>query len=215
MIFSSEHVKLILEGKKTQNRRLNRGKYQVGKSYAIQSCRTCKGIEGYRIVIDRIWKEIITRPQEIGKNPSFNIISEKDASAEGGYSPAEYERVFRQRYPHFNEQERWAFEFHAICLADYGGEKLKWMPLHGGIAANVEKWLRLIITPSTKRSRKKSMLLLQNINCIYATAVPKNFQPAMQKELRSDCALAMTTWLNAMVMCHDNNTQWKLRRALY
>jgi len=125
MIFKPKHVKLILEGKKTQTRRLNRGKYQVGKSYAIQECRTCKGIEGYRIVMDRIWKEIITRPLEIGKNPSFNRISEQDAIAEGGYTPAEFEWVFRQIYPHFNEQERWVFEFHAICLADYGGEKLK------------------------------------------------------------------------------------------
>jgi len=124
MIFSSEHVKLILEGKKTQTRRLNRGKYQVGKSYAIQECRTCKGIEGYRIVMDRIWKEIIPRPQEIGKNPSFNMISEQDAIAEGGYTPAEFEILFRELNPKWDGRSRWVFEFHVIRLADYGGRSI-------------------------------------------------------------------------------------------
>jgi len=118
MIFHPELVKRILEGKKTQTRRLNRGKYQVGKSYAIQPCRTCKGIDGYRIMMDRIWKETITRPQEIGKNPSFDIISEADAIAEGGYTPAEFEILFRELNPGWIEIERWAFKFHLIHTRD-------------------------------------------------------------------------------------------------
>lgn len=113
MIFKPEHVKLILEGKKTQTRRVNRGIYQVGKSYAIQECRTCKGIDGYKIIMDRTRKEVIERPQERG-NPSFNIISEQDAIAEGGYTPAEFELLFRKLNPGWIETHRWAFEFHVV-----------------------------------------------------------------------------------------------------
>jgi hypothetical protein len=109
MIFKPEHISLIFEGKKTQTRRANRGKYQIGKSYAIQKCRTCKGIEGFRIVIDQIWEELV---------PGLHI-SEENALAEGGYTPAEYELEFRQMYPH--AQERWAFEFHVIRLALFVG----------------------------------------------------------------------------------------------
>lgn len=107
MIFKQELVKLILEGKKTQTRRLNRGVYQIGKSYAIQECRTCKGIEGYRIVMDKICKR-----------ESFDgalRIFPSDALAEGGYTPAEFEMLFRKLYPKWDERKgRWAFEFHVI-----------------------------------------------------------------------------------------------------
>lgn len=107
MIFQEEHIEKILNGKKTQTRRVRRGKYQVGRSYSIQKCRTCKGIEEYRIVMDRIW---IERYAEY--LPCY--ISKEDALAEGGYeSPIEYEQVFRELNPKWTG-ERWAFKFHVV-----------------------------------------------------------------------------------------------------
>jgi len=115
MIFQKEHIDMIIAGTKTQTRRIHRGKYQVGRSYAIQSCRTCKGIKGYRIVMDRIWHEDIVRPLSLKGSPAFNIISVEDAKAEGGYSPAEFEILFRKLNPSWDETRgRWAFEFHVI-----------------------------------------------------------------------------------------------------
>ena len=115
MIFQKEHIDQILNGTKTQTRRVHRGRYQVGRSYAIQSCRTCKGIPGFRIVMDKIWHEDIVRPLSLKESPAFNIISVSDAKAEGGYSPAEYELLFRKLNPKWDETSgRWAFEFHVI-----------------------------------------------------------------------------------------------------
>jgi len=113
MIFQKEHIDMIISGIKTQTRRIHMGKYQVGRSYAIQPCRTCKGITGYRIVMDRIWHEdIVRRP-----SPAFNIISIEDAKAEGEYSPAEFEILFRKLNPSWDETiGRWAFEFHVIVI---------------------------------------------------------------------------------------------------
>lgn len=112
MIFKPEHAQLILEGKKTQTRRVNRGKYQVGKSYAIQKCRTCKGIDGYRIVMDRIWEECCHEPEE------RLWIFTTDAYKEGGYTPEEFENLFIELNPKWNGRSRWGFEFHVakpIC----------------------------------------------------------------------------------------------------
>ena len=113
MIFSVDrHIEMIREGTKTQTRRLNRGIYQIGKDYAVQRKRGIKAEPDMRIVMNRIWEEIIERPLKIGKNPSFNIISEADALAEGGYTPEEFERVFRELNPKWDGWSRWAFEFH-------------------------------------------------------------------------------------------------------
>ena len=124
MIFSGSHngtphFDMVLDGTKTQTRRVNRGKYQVGKSYAIQPCRTCKGIEGYRIVMDRIWKEDGTKSaiSESGRKYSYATeicISVKDALAEGDYMPAEFEKDFRELNPKWDGWSRLVFEFHVI-----------------------------------------------------------------------------------------------------
>ena len=87
---------------KTQTRRVNRGIYKVGKDYAVQRKRGVKAEPDIRIVMDRIWHE-------------FNIISVEDAKAEGRYSPAEYELLFRELNPNWDETRgRWAFEFHVV-----------------------------------------------------------------------------------------------------
>ena len=115
MIFSGSHngiphFDMVLDGTKTQTRRVNRGKYQVGKSYAIQACRTCKGVEGYRIVMDRILEE------PCGEwNGFYHRIYKLDALAEGGYTENEFEKVFRELNPKWDSRSsRWVFEFHVI-----------------------------------------------------------------------------------------------------
>ena len=42
-------------------------------------------------------------------------ISEEDAKEEGGYTPIEFEKLFRELYPNW-EGDRWAFKFHAIAV---------------------------------------------------------------------------------------------------
>jgi len=65
--------------------------------------------------MDKIWHEDIVRPLSLKESPAFNIISVSDAKAEGGYSPAEYELLFRKLNPKWDETSgRWAFEFHVI-----------------------------------------------------------------------------------------------------
>ncbi len=102
---------------KTQTRRLNRGIYKVGKDYAVQSKRGAKAEPDIRIVMDRIWHEQIARPLDLRLLPSFNVISVEDARAEGGYTPEDFEMLFRELNPKWDETEgRWAFEFHVIAV---------------------------------------------------------------------------------------------------
>lgn len=105
MIFKQEYVDMIISGKKTQSRHPNRGYYKEGHSYAIQPCRTCKGIPGYRIVMDTIRDE---------HTDIYHLISTMDAQAEGGYTPEEFEMLFRALYPKWNRVVRFVFEFHVV-----------------------------------------------------------------------------------------------------
>lgn len=104
MIFNVPgHIEMILHGVKTQTRRVNRGKYQIGKTYAIQPKRTAKGIEGYRIQILDIYEE------------RYPLIKYDDAKAEGNYSRIEYERTFRLLNPSWKQGDvRWVFKFKCI-----------------------------------------------------------------------------------------------------
>jgi len=88
MIFSkSNHIEQIIAGTKTQTRRPS-DKYQIGKTYAIQPGRGKPGIEKYRILIT-------------GKRKEYRgeTVSVKDALAEGGYTPEEYETLYESMYP--------------------------------------------------------------------------------------------------------------------
>lgn len=118
MIFNVPgHIEAISSGTKTQTRRLNRGIYKVGKDYAVQRKRGAKGEPDIRIVMDGIWHEEIARPLSLRESPSFNIISTEDAIAEGGYSPADFEMLFRELNPKWDETTgRWAFQFHVVVL---------------------------------------------------------------------------------------------------
>lgn len=114
MIFSVPgHIGMIRNGLKatvpvttvkTQTRRLKRGVYQVGRDYAVQRKRGMKAEPDIRIVMDQIWKESYAQYLS-------NLISGEDAWAEGGYTPIEFEELFRKLNPKWNG-DRWAFEFH-------------------------------------------------------------------------------------------------------
>ena len=99
---------------KTQTRRLNRGIYKVGKDYAVQRKRGVKAEPGMRILMDRIWEEKCISLGIYVSARFFNYISDKDARAEGGYTPEEFEKIFFQLNPTWNLEKRWAFEFHVI-----------------------------------------------------------------------------------------------------
>jgi len=106
MIFKQHFIDMILSGGKTQTRRPNRGYYKEGHSYAIQPCRTCKGIPNYRITMDEIWEEDC--------NVLGLCISIDDAWSEGEYHPLVFEELFRQMYPKWNSRKRWAYKFHVV-----------------------------------------------------------------------------------------------------
>ena len=100
---------------KTQTRRLNRGIYQVGRNYAVQPKRGVRAEPGIRIVMDRIWEEQIIPPYNIRMmSHPYAILSEGDAWAEGGYTPEEFEKLFRELNPNWNGIIRYGFEFHVI-----------------------------------------------------------------------------------------------------
>jgi len=99
---------------KTQTRRVNRGIYKVGKDYAVQRKRGMKAEADIRIVMDRIWEESTAEFHREDSTVYPISISKEDAWAEGGYTPEEFEGVFRDLNPKWNGWSRWAFEFHAI-----------------------------------------------------------------------------------------------------
>ena len=86
---------------KSQTRRVNRGIYQVGRDYAVQSKRGVKAEADIRIVMDWLYEETA-------------MISKYDAWAEGGYKPLVFEGLFRELNPKWDGQKRWAFKFHVI-----------------------------------------------------------------------------------------------------
>jgi len=108
MIFQKVHVEQILEGTKTQTRRLNRGYYRVGRTYSIQPCRTCKGTRGHRIKM----LEILPEGGDLRSIP----LSQEDAKAEGGYSPEEFEELFLKLNPKWGGEMRYVFKFSLVTL---------------------------------------------------------------------------------------------------
>lgn len=137
MIFQKEHIEMIRNGLsyikpsdilyhpmplrivKTQTRRLNRGIYWIGRDYAVQRKRGVKAEPDIRIVMDRIWdengaKRFISQSGRKFVNATEIRISKEDAQAEGGYTPDEYEKLFRELNPRWTGFGRWAFEFHVI-----------------------------------------------------------------------------------------------------
>jgi len=105
---------MIRDGIKTQTRRVNRGMYYVGSNYAVQRKRGVKAEPDIRIVMDRVWEETTAIFHREDSTIETITISRKDAWAEGGYAPVEYEKIFQKLNPKRNRFSRWAFEFHVI-----------------------------------------------------------------------------------------------------
>ena len=106
---------------KTQSRRPNRGMYYVGSNYAVQRKRGVKAEPDIRIVMDRIWEEVVQAIYPGKLESYFKIISSSDAFAEGGYTPHDYERIFAKLNPNWNGEGRWAFEFYVIEVGERRG----------------------------------------------------------------------------------------------
>ena len=107
-------LQLIPEVVKTQTRRVNRGVYKVGKDYAVQKRRGAKAEPDIRIVMDRIWEERCISLGIYLPVRFYNYISDESAWAEGGYTPEEFEKLFREINPNWNGIIRYGFEFHVI-----------------------------------------------------------------------------------------------------
>ncbi len=101
MIFSvGDHIEQIIAGTKTQTRRKS-GWYIVGKTYAIQPCRTCKVISEGRI--------LITDKRAEWRHD--NAISESDAQAEGGYTPLQFEDLYLRMDRGWSVRYAYTFSF--------------------------------------------------------------------------------------------------------
>ena len=128
---------MVLDGEKTMTRRLT-DRYQVGRHYKIQPCRTCKGVEGVMLTIDKKWQELPLKwkgifekggmlwgeanrlhKQSILRPTKYYPISEEDAKAEGGYTPEEYEEAFKKLYPKWVGDVRFGYLFHVMELSEY------------------------------------------------------------------------------------------------
>ena len=110
---------------KTQTRRVNRGVYQEGRDYAVQSKRGVKAEADIRIIMDEIWEEEALEflAENEKKYPVELYISKEDAWAEGGYTPTQFEGVFRGLNFKWDGWSRWAFKFHVIEVQNKNEEK--------------------------------------------------------------------------------------------
>lgn len=110
MIFSVKgHVEKIINGTKTQTRRKSPA-YIVGKTYAVQLGRNKPGIKEGRILILAKWEETVFDNLDRGGATIF-WISATDATAEGGYTPEEFENLFSLMYPHWIRRFCYRFKF--------------------------------------------------------------------------------------------------------
>ena len=117
MIFSIEkHIQQIIDGNKTQTRRPS-DRYEIGRFYAVQPCRTCKGIPDGKILIRSKRLE-----QRSDWPPGWRILR-VEAKAEGGYSPKAYEELYEEMHPGWTERWVYLFQYYptrAIELIENG-----------------------------------------------------------------------------------------------
>jgi len=108
LIFSiGDHIKQIIEGTKTQTRRMSKS-YLVGRTYSIQPGRGKSKIHDGQILI--LKKIIETNP--------YDKISESDALAEGGYTTEQFESLFNRMYPDWDERCAYTFKFVPKCTQE-------------------------------------------------------------------------------------------------
>jgi len=100
-IFKRKHLNLILQGKKTQTRRISRYRLKIGKAYAIRS----KMLEPAqaRIVITRAWRQ------------QLRDLTPEDVRKEGFNSFTEFRQAWIQIYGTWNpDQIVTAYEFRLL-----------------------------------------------------------------------------------------------------
>lgn len=126
MIFAVEgHVEKIKNGSKTMTRRSS-DRYQPGKLYTVQECRTCKGIPEGKIYISmklREWKpDFSDLPQaarfarKCREMEAGCPIADWAAKAEGGYTPKAFEALYSRMYPGWTV--RWAYHFSFFTIEE-------------------------------------------------------------------------------------------------
>jgi len=93
----ADHIRQIIAGTKTQTRRPS-GRYQVGRTYAVQPGRGKPAIPEGRILIT-------------GKRLEDRRISREDAKVEGGYTPDEFETLYESMYPDWVWRYAYTFKF--------------------------------------------------------------------------------------------------------
>jgi hypothetical protein len=100
-IFKPKHLNLILQGKKTQTRRISRYRLKIGKAYAVRS----KMLEPAqaRIVITRAWRQ------------QLRDLTPEDVRKEGFTSFTEFRQAWIDIYSSWNpDQIVTAYEFRLL-----------------------------------------------------------------------------------------------------
>lgn len=109
VIFSeADHIQQIIAGSKTQTRRAS-DRYQIGKTYAIQPCRTCKGIPEGRILITA--KRLEHRRYEVLWTKDCHSITPEDALAEGGYTQDAFYLLYKKMDSDWKIRYAYTFKF--------------------------------------------------------------------------------------------------------
>lgn len=88
-MFKEKHIDLVLEGRKTQTRRIHKSEWKLGKTYSVRACRFEKGIA--KILIIRKFRE------------RLGDISLQDIRKEGFSNIWEFKAVWEEIYG----QEAW------------------------------------------------------------------------------------------------------------
>lgn len=92
-------------------------KFEKEFSTLIERWERKRGVKAepdMRIVMDEIYEEKCFSRDIYSPARFFNYISDKDAWAEGGYTPEEFEKIFFQLNSNWNLEKRWVFKFHVI-----------------------------------------------------------------------------------------------------
>jgi len=100
-IFKRKHLNLILQGTKTQTRRISRYRLKIGKAYAVRS----KMLEPAqaRIVITRAWRQ------------QLRNLTPEDVRKEGFNSFTEFRQAWKEIYGTWNpDQIVTAYEFRLL-----------------------------------------------------------------------------------------------------
>jgi len=160
MIFSiADHIDQIKAGTKTQTRRPS-DRYQVGRLYAIQPWRGKKGIPDGKILITAKTEEYKS------ENPIWGHIRKWQASAEGGYTPEEYEKLYESMYPGWEKRYAYLFEYFTTeelelmdkapdaVFALYKSRKSQQkVRIHGGKAEDMSPELKAVLSQQLRSTK--------------------------------------------------------------